>query len=457
MKKILYNLIILISGASLFFTFTGCTSVQKRQKEVPVFVNDSILDKFFTTLYQKKMFNGAVAVKKNGSLIFKKGYGTANMEKGSPFTPHTAMEIASVSKQFTAAAVQLLQQENKLDIDHSVQTYLGDDFPYPEITVKHLLTHTSGLPDYEDHFRKHWDTTRIARNSDILSYFKKKRPALISKPGVKYHYSNSGYVLLAEIVHAVSGNPLNTFLRENIFDKAGMADSGFYERDSIWEVEDYAPGYRIDPATCTYVRPETLPGKYYYRFLSGRLGPGRLSSSVNDLIKWDSILYTDELLNAQSKKVVFQPYPPTDDDSDYGFGWHVQQDDSIGKIVYHTGSWAANLSYIKRFTDTKSLVVILNNTFERAYIKEIRAAVDDYIKGKPLKLPQTRAADLLQKEICRLNPENITDWQKKNRNADWDTKDLRKLEMEYRENGETVKTELIAMLLRNIKQDSISP
>lgn len=419
------------------------------------FVNDSILDGFFTSLHQKKMFNGAVAVKKNDTLIFKKAYGTANMEKDIPFTTHTGMEIASVSKQFTAAAIQLLQQENKLDTGRPVQTYLGDDFPYPDITVKHLLTHTSGLPDYEDHFRKHWDTTRIARNADILAYFKEEKPALVSKPGTKYHYSNSGYVLLAEIVYAVSEKTLDVFLRENIFDKAGMGNSRFYERDSIWTAKDYAPGYRLDPVTCVYVRPETLPGKYYYRFLSGRLGPGRLSSSVEDLIKWDSILYTDVILKSQSKKAVFQPYPPSDDDSDYGFGWHVQQEDSIGKIVYHTGSWAGNLSYIKRFTDTKSLVIILNNTFQSAYIKKIRAAVDDYVNGKPLRFPQTKAADLLQKEICELNPENIAAWQKKNRDADWDMEDLQKLEKKYREIGETEKADLIAALIRNITQNTL--
>ncbi|WP_268223076.1 serine hydrolase domain-containing protein [Sinomicrobium oceani] len=426
---------------------SSCTSGKKEVNPEINKVNDPVLEAFFDTLYARKMFNGAVAVKKNGELIFKKGYGTANMEKHTPFTTHTAMEIASVSKQFTAAAIQILRQQDKIDVDLPAQHYLGKDFPYADITVKHLLTHTSGLPDYEDYFRKHWDTTRIAYNRDILAYFETEKPELLSTPGVKYHYSNSGFVVLAEMVRVVSGKSLDRFLKQNIFDKAGMTNSGFYERDSIWDLDNYAPGYRLNPATCTYVRPETLPGKNYYRFLSGRFGPGRLSSSVDDLIRWDSILYTNTILNARSKAVVFRPHPPSGDDSDYGYGWHIQESDSTGKIVYHTGSWAGNLSYIKRFTKDKSLVIILNNTFESAYMKAIRAAVDAYLLGKPLILPQPEASDLFRKESCDLHTQDIRKWGNNHRDAHWDRKKLEKLRAFYRENGDTAKAGLITELL----------
>ncbi|RNL95215.1 class A beta-lactamase-related serine hydrolase [Sinomicrobium pectinilyticum] len=446
----------LITATLLLLFSMACTREKKEKKQEQQFINDTALENFFDTLYTKKMFNGAVAVKKDGVLIFKKTYGKANMERKTPFTPHTAMEIASVSKQFTAAAIQLLQQQGKLETDLPAYNYLGQDFPYRNITVKNLLTHTSGLPDYEDYFRKQWDTTRIACNADILAYFKEKKPALLSSPGTEFHYSNSGFVLLAEIVRAVSGKTLDVFLRENIFEKAGMVNSGFYERDSIWSMENYAPAYRIDPATCTYVRPETLSGKYYYRFLSGRLGPGRLSSSLDDLIRWDSILYTDKILNAESKKTIFRAYPPSTEDSDYGFGWHIRQDDSLGKIVYHTGSWAGNLSYIKRFTKTGSLVIILNNTFESAYMKDIRRSVDAYVKGKPLRLPRVKAHDRLQKEICQLNASNITDWQTENRDADWDRESLEKLEKTYIKTREKEKANIVSLVLNNLRHNMTS-
>ncbi|RAV28880.1 DUF819 family protein [Sinomicrobium soli] len=444
------------SICSLVLLVFACTPAPKEKPAAATTAYEQQLDRFFTTLYNQKMFNGAVAVKKEGKLIFKKGYGFANLKQQTPFTPGTAMEIASVSKQFTAAAVMLLQQRQLLDINQPVQAYLGEDFPYPGITVRHLLTHTSGLPDYEPYFRQHWDTTRIAYNADITAYFSTQKPHLESTPGTRYHYSNSGYMFLAEVVHRVSGQPLDQFLREHVFERTGMDSSGFYERDSIWHLDHYAPGYRLDTENCSLVNPETLPGKFYYHFLSGRLGPGRLSSSVDDLIRWDSILYTDKLLNAESKALAFTPHPPSGDDSDYGFGWHVQENDSLGKIVYHTGSWAGNLSYIKRFTASRSLVVLLNNTHETAYMKAVRTALDRFVSGSPLVLPRPEISDLLQKEICTLNSDNITGWANRHRDAEWDMEALSALEKKYRDKGETSKADLVKQLLQH-REEASSP
>lgn len=137
------------------------------------------------------------------------------------------MEVASLSKQFTTAAIMFLQQENKLVLQDKVQDYLGQRFLYPTITVLHLLTHTSGLPNYEPYFRKHWDTTRIANNKDILTYFQKEKATLKSIPREKYSYSNSGYIMLEEVVEAASGQPLDIFLKDRIFKPAGIHTSAF--------------------------------------------------------------------------------------------------------------------------------------------------------------------------------------------------------------------------------------
>lgn len=412
---------------------------------------DEALDSFFQTLAEKEMFNGAVAVKKEGKLILKKGYGKANFKYDEDFTPETPMEIASVSKQFTAAAILILQQEGKLHIEDRAKKYLGADFPYPKITIKHLLTHTSGLPNYATYFRKEWDTTKIAYNKDILTYFKTEKPELISVPGERYKYSNSGYIVLAEIVAAVSGRPLDEFLRNQIFQPAEMGSSAFYERDTIWQMKGYAPGYMLDLRTCDYVRPEDLPGKYYYYFLSGRLGSGRLSSSVDDLIKWDRILYTDEILNQKSKEEAFAIHQPQKDTSDYGFGWHIYKDSQLGKVVYHTGSWAGNLSFIKRFLDDKSLIIILNNTHS-PYMKEIRTDVENYLKGEPLKIPKQKLEYALQKKICGLDKETVISWYKDRvGEVVVDPEALQKLKKEYRETGADEKAETVEKLLTFIK------
>ncbi|WP_163518209.1 serine hydrolase domain-containing protein [Gelidibacter japonicus] len=449
------NTIVRFSLVLMFLGFIiGCGDTKK--KEIPQSVEiktDIVLDSFFKALHDKGMFNGAVGVKKEGKLILKKGYGTANFSMETPFLAETAMEVASVSKQFTAFAILLLEQEKKLSLEDHLQKYLGDDFPYANITIKHILTHTSGLPDYESHFRKTWDTTKIATNSDIVRYFKLDKPQLISQPGTKYHYSNSGYILLAEIVHAVSGKPLDEYLKDQVFDVAEMKNTAFYDRDEIWKLTDYAPGYLINPETCQYDRPEDQAGKYYYHFLSGRLGSGRLSSSVDDLIKWDSILYTNRLLHDKGKELTFQAYPPKEDPSDYGFGWHIVENDSLGKVVYHTGSWAGNLAYIKRYLDDKSLVVILNNTYS-PYIKKIRKAVDDYLNGKPLQFPQQIGIDILKKEICHLNKEKMKSWYEKSLDAQWHVTDLESLSKQYTKLGLEDKAALVDIITNFVKSDN---
>lgn len=440
---------ILIGLVAVFFMcFWTCTTKNTESKKLlTVFQNDTQLDSFFTRLHKNHMFNGAVAVKKKGKLIFKKAYGTANFELQTAFTSSTEMEIASVSKQFTAAAILHLQQQGKLNIDNFATEYLGANFPYKNITVYHLLNHTSGLPDYEDYFTSKWDTSKIAYNTDILNYFINSHPNLLSVPGETYHYSNSAYVLLAEIVKCVGGESLDVYLKENVFKLANMEQAGFYDRDTIWQMKNYAPGYMIDPATCSYTMPENLKGKSYYNFLSGRFGSGRLSCSVDDLIKWDSILYTNDFLNEQSKKLAFSFQPPQKDKSNYGFGWHIIKNDSIGKIVYHTGSWAGNLSYIKRYLKQKSVIVILNNTNESVYMKQIRKALDVYVEGKTLIALQAEADDLLKKEICSLNVDNILDWKEVHADENWDDERLGKLQKYYEKYGEDEKAKLVSILI----------
>lgn len=449
MYKKLLSFIFLVN----LLIFSSCKSHGKSDQSSDEITEDKTLDSFFQKLQEKDMFNGAVAVKKNGKLILKKAYGKANFEFNQDFNPDTPIEVASISKQFTSAAILLLEQEGKLNTRDKVQSHLGEEFPYPEISIHHLLTHTSGLVNYARHFRRNWDTTKVAYNKNILDYFKTEKPELESIPGEKYSYSNSGYVVLAEIVASVSGKPLDEFLHNNIFQPADMHSSAFYERDTIWKMRDYAPAYMLDQKTCKYTKPENLPGKYYYTFLSGRLGPGRLSSSASDLVKWDSILNTTKLLNEKSKQKIFQVYTPEKDTSDYGFGWHIYKDDSLGKVVYHTGSWAGNLTYIKRYVDDNSLIVILNNTYNKAYIKQIRNQIEGYLKGEPLKVPKQKLEYLLQKDICDLNEENILSWYEGIANkVEVIPDDLQNLQKEYRELDETKKAELVKSLTSFIRK-----
>ena len=448
MNKIYQTAIVLLLALSI----TSCNAQKKRNLKTTTEVQNDTLDTYFSKLYAAKMFNGAVAVKRNGKLIFKKGYGIANLKKQNPFLTTTSLEIASVSKQFTAAAILLLQQENKLKVTDFAYKYLGDDFPYKDVTISQLLSHTGGLADYEDYFKENWNPEVIAYNKDILNYFKTKKPAVLSVAGEKYHYSNTGYVLLAEIVSGASGGvTLEKYLTKKVFEPMQMKSTFFMGRDSIWDKENYAPGYMFSLEECKNVIPESLPNNAYYRFLSGRLGSGRLSSSIDDLIKWDQFLYDDSIFNATSKELAFSKHPPTKDSSDYGYGWHIANDSIKGKIISHTGSWAGNLTYIRRSIETKDLVIILNNTYNTAYIKEIRVAVNGFLNGQKLNFPKAKGSELFKIDACKLSIEKIPKWYMDHKNSNWDLPALTSLQKDYVKIGATNKSEMLDLLIKTIQ------
>ncbi|MEM8520462.1 serine hydrolase domain-containing protein [Flavobacterium sp. PL12] len=440
----------------LLLSISNCTVQNNKNSEIAAEIQNDSLDTYFSKLYKAKMFNGAVAVKRKGKLIFKKGYGVANLKMQSPFLTSTSLEIASVSKQFTSTAILLLQQENKLNVTDFAYKYLGEDFPYHEITISQLLSHTSGIADYEPYFRKNWNPSVIAYNKDILNYFKTEKPKLLSPVGEKYHYSNSGYIMLAEIVNAASGSTLEKYLTKKVFQPMQMKSTYFIGRDSIWDKNNYAPGYMFSLSECKNVIPETLPNNDYYRFLSGRLGSGRLSSSIDDLIKWDAFLYDDSILNASSKEVAFSIHPPTIDSSDYGYGWHISNDTIRGKNVFHTGSWAGNLTSITRYLTTKDFVIIVNNTHNTAYNKEIRIAVNDFLKGKPLQLPKVKASELFKNSACQLDLSMIPKWYAENRDIYWDISNLEILQKEYNKIGEANKTAMVKSIINLIRSSNKS-
>ncbi|WP_165750133.1 serine hydrolase domain-containing protein [Cellulophaga sp. Z1A5H] len=441
----------------LFLTLAlcNCKAQQEKDIKIKITVQNDTLDQYFTKLYEAKMFNGAVAVKRKGNLIFKKGYGIANLKNKTPFLPNTSLEIASVSKQFTATAILLLQQDYKLKVSDFAYNYLGEDFPYKNITISQLLAHTSGLADYSAYFKAHWDTSKIAYNKDILHYFKTNKPELLSLPGEKYKYSNTGYIFLAEIVNAASGMTLEDYLTKKVFEPMQMEDSFFVDRDSIWDKDNYAPGYMFNIKNCENVIPETLPHKGYYRFLSGRLGSGRLSSSVDDLLKWDQFLYSDSIFKATSKELAFTPHPPTKEASDYGYGWHIKEDTLNGKVVFHTGSWAGNLTYISRSVDTKDLIIIVNNTYNSVYLKEIRASINGFLRNEPLQLPKVKASELFKLNSCDMSLVTLDQWYKDHKNIDWDLENLLKLQNEYLKVGATDRNEMLSVLINILKADKI--
>lgn len=315
------------------------------------------INELFSRLAKNKQFNGAVLVADEGKIIYADAKGYANFAAKKELSIHSSFHLASVSKQFTAMAIMMLKEQGKLNYDEDVRKYLPD-LPYEGITVRHLLNHTSGVPNimnYIPYFMKFWDSCEVARNCDIPYMFNKNKPRVSFKPGQRFSYNNTGYVLLALIVENVSKIPYNEFVEKNIFEPLDMQDSKVYTIVKEPHIKNRVYGY----------------GQYrsYYNLdeddvRNGLMGEKGVYSSIIDLYKWDQALYTEVLVKKETMQEAFD-YGVINNGKkiNYGFGWRKAKSDE--NIVYHFGHWRGFKTCIIRFLDDKKLIVILNNTGSR--------------------------------------------------------------------------------------------
>jgi CubicO group peptidase (beta-lactamase class C family) len=303
--------------------------------------------------YSRPASPGAsVMVIHRGKVVLAKGYGLANVEENIPCGTNTNFRLASVTKQFTAMAVMILAERKKLSLDER----LTDFFPeFPacggSITVRHLLTHTSGLIDYEDVIPKGTEIPVLDR--DVLRLLMRQDKTYFP-PGTQYRYSNSAYALLALIVEARSGNTFARFLQQNIFGRLRMNHTLAYEQGSSI-VPRRAYGY--SPDASGFKRTDQS-------LTSSVLGDGGVYSSVADLYQWDQALYTDKLVSRKMVKLAFTPGPETDHpDTRYGFGWYVGQYRGLREI-WHSGTSLGFTTRIARFPEKRFTVIVLTNRNE---------------------------------------------------------------------------------------------
>ena len=294
-------------------------------------------------------FSGALLVVKDGEVVLHKGYGLADRELGIPITPKTLFDIGSISKQFTATAILHLEMQGKLSTSDLVSKYL-DDVPKDKgsITIHHLLTHTSGYPDFVADFKV---VTRDKAVKDFLGL------PLRSAPGERFFYSNPGYTLCAAIIEKVSGQSFQSYLKEHFFAPAGMSKTGWY-MDPRWDEAEVAHGYND---SVDYGAPLFYPGPSWYL-----LGNGGLVSSVGELYKWELKLQGDSILSADAKKKLFTPYvqtPPAERLGFYAYGWGNKKTDRGTTLISHDGSSfpAAFTADFRRYVDEDVVVILTTN------------------------------------------------------------------------------------------------
>lgn len=313
---------------------------------VPCIASDSrieaAVDAYFQPLIDRDLISGSVLIARDGEILLAKGYGPANREYGVPNGPETKFRLGSVTKQFTAMAILILEEQGLLGVDDTLDKYYPG-YPHGErITIHSLLTHTSGVNNYNNLPDYHEKMMLPYSIAEVIDWF--KSDSLLFEPGERWSYSNSGYVLLAYIIEKVSGLSYEAFLQENIFEPLGMSGSGQDKHFAI--IENRASGHahyglQVDQAL--------------YRDMPFTSGAGSLYSTVTDLFLWDQALYSEKLVSKSTLEKMFTPYK-----EGYGYGWFVG--DVFGrKMISHRGGINGFLTNIARFVDDGVLVVCLFN------------------------------------------------------------------------------------------------
>jgi CubicO group peptidase (beta-lactamase class C family) len=309
-------------------------------------------------------FSGVVLVAKDGKIIFHEATGFRHFETREALQKNDIFELASVSKQFTAMIIMMLKEKGKLNYDDPLSKFVS--VPYPNITIHHLLTHTSGLPDYQDIMDKHWDKTKVAGNPDIIEYINRYAPPSLFKAGERYEYSNTGYVLLASIAEKASGEDFITLCRNWLFKPLKMTDTDIRTLEAKAKVKKFAAGHLQD-STKQYVNANTFHASDYTVWLGNRKGPGRISSTAKDLLKWDKALYTTKLVSEATLKEAFTEAIVNDGSKvKYGFGWEIETDAQGHKYVQHTGDNPGYKTIIIRQLESHKTIIILNNNAHSA-------------------------------------------------------------------------------------------
>ncbi len=346
------------------------------------------LDKLINTYTEYKKFNGSVLIAKQGKVIYKKGFGMANMEWDIPNASNTKHRLGSITKQFTGMLILQLAEEGKIDLHVPITTYLPD---YPKkngdrITTHHLLTHTSGIPNYTS-FPDFFENE--SRNPYTPNEFVKKFSdmELDFTPGEKFSYSNSGYFLLGVLIEKISGKTYEQMLHENIFTPLNMKDSGFDHHADI--LKNRATGYEKDGSSFVNSR---------YLDMSIPYAAGSLYSTVEDLYLWDQALYTNKLLSKKYMDLFFGKHIASGNNH-YGYGWSIGSD-PIGntkeeiQVISHGGGINGFNTEISRVPEDKSLIVLLNNT-GGAPLNELVKAIRGIIYDKTYDFPKKSVANSL--------------------------------------------------------------
>ena len=356
MKK--HVCLLVLAFASVFFSFAQTSPLADDRPAIEK------VERLFAPWNRRDTPGAAIVVIRDGRILMERCYGSADLENGTSIGPDTAFRLGSVTKQFTAMAVMQLAERGKLSYEDPLSKYFPMFPAYArKITIRHLLHHTAGLPEYDALFiaqdKIDWNWPRSIKSEpcafeptskdvlEILAQVKEPR----FEAGAKYEYSNSGYVILAQIVERVSGQPFARFLQENIFQPLGM-DRTCLSDQTRPRIQKVATSYRMEGGA--YKDIDYTPGNAVY-------GADGIYSTLEDMYRWDQALYAEKLVKRATLKEAFTPGRLNDGSAtSSGFGWRVDQALGFDRVS-HGGAWLGFRNAIVRFPDQRFTVIILAN------------------------------------------------------------------------------------------------
>ncbi|HLY72220.1 MAG TPA: serine hydrolase domain-containing protein, partial [Puia sp.] len=279
---------------------------------IPVWVTaqknySSLLRQFMTGQHDYFHFNGNILIAKGGNIIYQQDLGYADFNSKRMLNDSSVFELASLSEQFTAVGIMILKEKKLLSYEDNVKRFIPD-FPYDNVMIRNLLTHTSGLLAFEDEFKKKWDRRRVAINRDVIDMLRQQKDTLLFKPGTKCRYSNTGYVVLAAIIEKVSGKSYSDFMTKNIFQPLGMTHTFVYNARLAGKTPgNYALGFVFSDSLKRYIAPDSLHNFDMDYYLGGIVGDAGVNSTTNDLYTWDRALYSSKLVSKPTLEEMISP------------------------------------------------------------------------------------------------------------------------------------------------------
>ncbi len=323
---------------------------------------------WYDTSLKAKGFNGGIIVAKKGNIVFENYMGTAHIGSTDTITANTPFHIASVSKTFTAMAVLKLAQDGKLNIDDELVKYFPD-FNYPGVTIRTLLNHRSGLPNYV-HFMEQlkWDKKKYVLNEDVLNYLITKKAALkdIAPPDTRFSYCNSNYALLALLIEKISGTKYARFMQQTFFMPLQMKNTFVFDTSMLQKAN---PSYDW--------KGELIP----WNFLDAVYGDKNIYSTPQDLLIWDKALSCCKIFKDSALMEAYQPYSNEKPGiKNYGLGWRMNIYPNGKKMIYHNGWWHGNNASLIRLIEDSATIIVIGNKFNRNiyHAKEMAPLFGDY-------------------------------------------------------------------------------